>query len=76
MAMSHLAMVTYDLEKLGSKEYDQYYTPKNSLNILLVDNEPTVNMARNFKPSKRNRHIERRFHYVRNGQAENKHMVV
>jgi len=76
MAMSHLSMVVYDLEHLGSKEYDKYHTPKTSPNILLVDNDATVNMAKNFKPTKRNRHIERRFHYVRLGQQDNKHRIV
>ncbi|MCP4459939.1 MAG: Ty1/Copia family ribonuclease HI, partial [Cytophagales bacterium] len=76
MAMTHLSMVVYDLENLGNKDYDKFHTPRNSSNILMIDNKAAVSMAENFKPSKNNRHIERRFHYVRHGQEEKKHKLV
>ena len=69
-------LFVYDLEKLGSQDYDKYYTPKHSSKILMVDNKEEVSMAENFKPSKNNRHIERRFHYVHHGQEEKNHKVV
>ena len=76
MSMTHLSMLIYDLDNLGKKDYDPYYTPRDSPNILMVDNSATVKMAQNFKPSKYTRHIERRFHYVRYGQKEKKHKLI
>ena len=43
------------------------------MNILLVDNEETVAMAKHYKPNKKNRHISRRFHYVREGERTKEH---
>ena len=42
-------------------------------NILVVDNEATVSMDKSYKPTKKNRHIARRFHYVREGERTQEH---
>ena len=76
MAISHLQMLIYDLEYLGSEQYVPDGTYAQVPNILLVDNEATVSMSKNYKPTKKNRHIARRFHYVRQGQYEKKHFLV
>ena len=42
----------------------------------MVDNSATVRMAQNYKPTKNNRHIARRFHYVRQGQENQEHILI
>ena len=44
--------------------------------ILLVDNSSTIQMASNTRQTRRNRHIQRRFHYVRQGQRDGKHKII
>ena len=76
MSMTHLSMIIYDLKKLGDTDYDPYYTPAESPNILLIDNHAAMQMSKNWKPTKYNRHIDRRYHYVRQGQKEGKHKII
>ena len=76
MALAHLSMLTYDLDKLGSKNYQIIPKLTNIPNILMIDNEATVKMSKNYQPTKKNRHIARRYHYVRQGQDEGKHLIV
>ena len=73
MAMAHLKMLIQDLKYLGSQDYDTKITEKSHMNILLVDNEATVAMSKNYKPTKKNRHIARRYHYVREGERTQEH---
>ena len=73
MAMAHLKMLMQDLKFLGSSNYEKRIEDKTYMNVLLVDNEATVAMAKNYKPTKKNRHIARRFHYVREGERTKEH---
>ena len=76
MALAHLTMLTYDLDKLGSNDYEIDHEMVSTPNILMIDNEATVRMSQNYQPTKKNRHIARRYHYVRQGQDEGKHRIV
>ena len=67
MAMAHLKMLVQDFKHLGSINHKEKIEEKTQMNVLLVDNEATVAMAKNYKPTKKNRHIARRFHYVKEG---------
>ena len=75
MEMNRLRMLTYDLETLGKDEYDKQGYGKQIANLLVIDNEATVSMSKNYKPTKKNRHIARRFHYVREGQRNKQHKI-
>ena len=76
MAMTHLRMLIYDLESLGTDTYILNGTNLSVPNLLLIDNEATVAMSKNYKPTKKNRHIAQRFHYVREGQCGEQHHLV
>jgi hypothetical protein len=41
----------------------------------MIDNEATVQIARNGKLTQKTRHIKRRFHYVRQGQQDGKQQL-
>jgi hypothetical protein len=43
--------------------------------ILMIDNEATVQITCNGKLTQKIRHIERRFHYVRQGQQDSTHQL-
>ena len=73
MSISHLRMLIYDLKELGSKNYHIDMKEQSVPDILLVDNEETICMSKNYRPTKKNRHISRRFHYVREGQRTEAH---
>ena len=42
----------------------------------MIDNETTVKMSKNYQPTKKKRYIDRRYHYVRQGQDEGKNLIV
>ena len=65
-------MLVHDLKTLATKNY-KLEPENNKITILLVDNEATVLMDKNYKPTKKNRHIARRFHYVREGERTKEH---
>ena len=72
MRASHLRMLIYDLKYLCSKDYDgdnMDYDPAK----IIIDNEAAISMARCNKDTAGNRHVARRFHYVRQGTALNEH---
>ena len=73
MAMAHIKMLIYDIKHLSSKDYNPEEQTPDTMNVLLVDNEATVAMAKNYNPTKKNRHIARRFHYVREGERTKEH---
>ena len=75
MASSHLRMLLYDFENLGKENYNPEGTHEEKPNILLVDNKATVSISKNYKPTKKNRHIARRFHYVREGERSGEHKL-
>ena len=76
MALSHLRMLLYNLENLGKSDYDMNGSHHEVPSILLVENKATVAMSKNYKPTKKNRHIARRFHYVRGGENINLHKII
>jgi hypothetical protein len=41
----------------------------------MIDNEATVQITCNGKLTQKSRHIERRFHYVRQGQQDSTHQL-
>jgi len=41
----------------------------------MIDNEATVQIAKNGKLTRKTRHIERRFHFVRQGQQDGTHQL-
>ena len=72
MRASHLRMLTYDMRFLGSENYDS-----DNMNCeparIIIDNEAAIAMAKCNKDTAGNRHVARRFHYVRQGTALNEH---
>ena len=73
MRASHIRMLTYyDMKFLGSKDYDgdnMDYDPAR----IIIDNQAAISMAKCNKDTAGNRHVARRFHYVRQGTALNEH---
>ena len=73
MKASHLSMLVYDLRSMGSKSYDGdnlKYKPSR----IIVDNEAAISMARCNKDTAGNRHVARRYHYVRQGTRLKEHV--
>ena len=76
MTIAHLRMLAYNMMNLGHQDYDFNKTVKlQTPTIVLVDNSSAVQMASNTKQTRQNRHIQRRFHYVRQGQRDGKHKI-
>ena len=72
MRASHLRMLIYDLKYLGTPRYDgdnSNYEPAR----IIIDNEAAICMAKCNKDTAGNRHVARRFHYVRQGTALKEH---
>ena len=65
-------MLTYDLRYLGTPEYDGDNLKCQPVRII-IDNEAVISMAKCNKYTAGNRHVARRFHYVRQGTALNEH---
>ena len=63
----HLRELLYDFIMKGRKEYDQQGTYGETPSILLIDNQATVSMSKNYKVTAKNRHVGRRWHFVRQG---------
>ena len=63
----HLRDLIYDMAYLGTKEYDIEGSTKETPSILLIDNQATVRMSKNFKVTAKNRHVARCWHFVRRG---------
>jgi hypothetical protein len=55
----------YDFEFLGTPDYNENACHSMTPSILLIDNNATVAMSKNYKVSAANRHIARRWHFVR-----------
>ena len=76
MAIAHANMLIYDLEYLDTENFKidghETTTPPT---VVLVDNKSTVQMSKNYKMSKKNRHISRRYHYVREGEKAKRHSL-
>ena len=63
----HLRDLTYEFEKLGTPEYKIEGRTKEVPSVLLIDNQATVRMSKNYKVTSKNRHVGRRWHFVRQG---------
>ena len=57
----------YDFEFLETENYDVEGNTKSIPAIILVDNQATVRMSKNYKVTSKNRHIARRWHFVGRG---------
>ena len=76
MATAHIRMLLYDMTYLGTKQWRESTQRLPTIpSILMIDNEATVQIARNGKLTRKTRHIERRFHYVRQGQQDGTHQL-
>ena len=76
MSLAHFRSLQYDFENLGTDNYDVNKETTAAPTILLVDNSATVEMSKNYKQTKKNRHIARRYHYVRQGTRLNLHKLL
>ena len=63
------------MEYLGTKNFDRTQVHGEIPTIILVDNQATVAMSKNYKVGKKNRHIARRYHYVKQGVRTGDHDV-
>ena len=68
--LCHLREMQYDLEFLGTESYDINGNTASIPAIILVDNQATIRMSKNYKVTSKNRHISRRWHFVRRGVHE------
>ena len=69
--LSHLRELIYEFRLLGSNEYEIDGVFGNTPSILLIDNQATVRMSENYRVTAKNRHIGRRWHFVRRGVQGN-----
>jgi hypothetical protein len=74
-ALAHFRELIYDMEYLGTPEFDPMQVHGEAPSLMLIDNQATVAMSRNYKISKKNRHIARRYHYVKQGVRTGDHVV-
>ena len=73
MTARHLRKLVYDLRYMGSKSYDGDNL-KCEPSRIIVDNEATISMARCNKDTAGNKHVARRYHYVRQDTTLKKHV--
>ena len=72
MRASHLRMLTNNFEYLGTPKYDGdnlNYEPAK----IIIDNVTAICMAKCNKDTVGNRHVARRYHYVRKSKALKEH---
>ena len=72
MKASHIRMLVYDLRNLGMEDYNGDL-PNIEPARIIIDNEAAITMAKCNKDTAGNRHVARRFHYVRQGIAQKEH---
>ena len=63
----HLRELKYDFEFLGSSDFKLEGSTEDVPSMLLIDNQATVRMSKNYKVTSKNRHVGRRWHFVRRG---------
>ena len=68
----HLKELLYDSKCLGTSEYDVNGENKTTPSILLIDNQATVRMSRNYKVTAKNQHVGWRWHFVQQGCKDKK----
>ena len=74
MAASHIRMMLYDLQHLGTPEHS-YEDPSMPPANIVLDSEAAMAMASSDRDTARTRHIARRYHYVRHGVAQKEHIL-
>ena len=76
MATAHIRMILYDMMFLGTKQWREALQHLATIpSVLMCDNDATVQIAKNGKLTRKTRHIERRFHFVRQGQQDGTHQL-
>ena len=70
MKASHIRMLEYDFKHLGTKLYD-LNNPSCEPSKIIIDNEAAIAMSECNRDTAGNRHIVKRYHYVRQGVAVN-----
>ena len=73
MRASHLRMLSYDFDFMGTENYE----PENikyDPSVIIIDNEAAIAMASCNKDTAGNRHVARRYHYVRQGANLKEHI--
>jgi hypothetical protein len=71
MATAHIQMPLYDMLYLGTKQWCESSQRLPSIpGILMINNEATVQIAKNGKLTRKTQHIERCFHFVHQGQQD------
>jgi hypothetical protein len=61
----HLRDLMYEFEFLGTNDYNENNgTTKEPPTVLLIDNQATVAMSKNYKVALKNRHFRRQWHFV------------
>ena len=63
----HLRELLYEFEYLGSKDYSINGLYGEAPSMIMIDNQATVAMSKNYKVTAKNRHIGRCWHFVRRG---------
>ena len=69
MRASHIRMLVFDLKFFGTNEYNSN-EPNYEPATIIIDNEVAISMATCNKDTAGNRHVARRYHYVRLGGAQ------
>ena len=72
MRASHLRMLIYDLQNMCSRDYNHTEIKQPPAKII-IDNEAAIAMATCNKDTAGNRHVARRYHYVRQGTSLKEH---
>ena len=68
--LCHLRDLKYDFDQLGSPSFNIDSTTDSVPSIILIDNQATIRMSKNYKVTGKNRHVGRRWHFVRQGVKE------
>jgi hypothetical protein len=81
MSTLHNRFVDKEMRSLSTDKIEdlEYIIPggKNwKPSLILLDSTAAISMAATAKSTSRTRHIDRRFHYVRQGQAGNRHKLM
>jgi hypothetical protein len=76
MATAHICMLLYNMTYLRTKQLRESTQRLQTIpSILMIDNKATVQIARNGKLTRKTRHMEQRFHYVRQVQQDSTHQL-
>ena len=76
MATAHIRMLLHDMMFLGTKQWKQsIQSLPTTPTVHMFDNDATIQIAKNGKLTRKTHHIERRFHFVRQGQQDGSHQL-